>query len=516
MNTLAKTTAQRLRQAGTKTASCLSIAQVLLLAPLLLAGAYVALTPNFNLLPWLTAYDGKRLLQIGLLVIGAGCAGAVPRLRAGWVDTFRTLPAAARWGLGVVLTLGVASALTAPVPRYGLLSVAHYALLFSFGLTAASVCRAFPKRFFQGLLGALGIGIVLYMVTFGVGYAMHLAGGKIDIWPGDYIGFANKRFFNQFQSWSLPLLVLPMLMPYTRRVKGVRALAFACAAFWWMLAFASGGRGILLGLLVALVGVALLFRKKAWPWVRLHLAAGAVGAMLFGLLFKVVTNTGLSIAERAGKATGGRLADWQGIAEATWQHPWLGLGPMHTAYAPNELWPTTHNAVLQFVTEWGLPATVLLVGLALWGLFAWGRNARRRLSTHAERGSAEQDAGAEQPPAISSGVHVALTGSLLAAGTHAMVSGVVVMPTSQVMMALVLGAALGLHLPRRVLSVSSLLPTGKAQWGLVAFLGIGTGVLLWAIVPDAFALNMRILEYIVQEDRLKLSPRYWNQGLFGY
>jgi hypothetical protein len=95
------------------------------------------------------------------------------------------------------------------VPRYGLLDVAHYALLFNLALVAASLCRAFPRRFVQVLCGALGLSVVLYVLYFGVGYATHLSGGLAGLWPGGDIGFANKRFFNQFQSWSLPLLALP-------------------------------------------------------------------------------------------------------------------------------------------------------------------------------------------------------------------------------------------------------------------------------------------------------------------
>ena len=481
--------------------------------PVLLACGYVALTPYAGALSSLRLYDAKRLLQIGLLLAGAACVTGVPRLRAGWLATFRALPRAARWGLGTVFALGVASALTAPVPRMALLDVAHYALLFNLGFAVASLCRALPRRFVQLLLVALGVGVGLYAILFARGYVVHWSGGNAGLWPEGDIGFANKRFFNQFQSWSLPLLVVLGLMPSVRRRRGGRVLASGLLACWWMLALASGGRGILLGMIVAGVGVGAFFRWKAWPWLREHLAAGAVGALLYGLLFQLIVPATGSIAERAqykGFSSSGRLSDWQGIAEAIAGHPWLGLGPMHTAYAPSELWPTTHNAVLQFVVEWGLPAALLLVGLALWGLFAYGEQARRQLLGEGDASDAEGEAHPLLPA-----TRVALFASMLAAGTHAMVSGVVVMPASQVAMTLVLGCALGMHLPQHSPSARPVVPARQETWALVAFLLAGAALLVWGVSPDVLSLNTRFAEGVFEHGTLRLPPRYWSYGPFG-
>lgn len=488
-------------------------ADLLWWTPVLLAGAYMVLTPFADGLSSFGLYDTKRLLQIGLLLAGALCTAAVPRLRASWAATLQTLPAAARWGLGVVLALGMASALTAPVPRVALLDVAHYALLFVLGLAAASVCRAAPRRYVQVLLGAVGAGAGLYLLLVAEGYATHVLGGNAALWPaGGDIGFANRRFFNQVQSWVLPLLAVPVMMRVVRRRKWASCLAAGVLAGWWMLLFASGGRGTLLGMFVALVGTGLLFREQAWPWLRVQLAGGAGGALLYGLFFQVIAPARKSIVERAqtkGLASGGRLGDWQAAVEAAWQHPWLGLGPMHTAYAPNGLWPTPHNAVVQSAAEWGLPAALLIVALAGWGLFAWGR--RTRLDLLEESTDApSREAGALLPAA-----RVALTGSLLAAGTHAMVSGVVVMPASQVMMALVLGGALGLHLPRHVPSPGALAPADRTEWAVVVFLAAGAALLVWAVAPEVLTLNVRRAEWIFEVGELRFPPRYWGAGMFG-
>lgn len=491
-------------------------------APALLAGAYVVLTPLLSMLiPWTWVggiYDTKRLLEIGLLLVGAFCAAGVPLARASWLATFRALPAATRWGLGAVGVLGIASALVAPVPRYGLLEVSHLALLFSLGLVVASVCRAFPRRYVQGLLAVMGAGAGLYVVfVFALGYVQHVTDTLgAQLWPGGKIGYSNRRFFNHVQAWALPLLVALALVPSLRCVKGMRAGVFVVASCWWMLLFASNGSGILLSMIVALVGVALVFRKTAWPWVRWQLAAGAAGGVLYGLLFHVIATDSSSLAKRAASKASkletkdelGRLINWRHAIEGLMQEPWLGLGPMHTAYYPNQLWRTTHNAVIQFFVEWGVVAGALLLGLALWGLWAWCSQSRRRV----DEGTSANGAPVGEEPLLEV-ARIALTGSLLAAGANTMVSGVIVTPASQVMMVLVLGGALGLHLPRHAPSAS--VSISGAQWALVAFLMVGAGVLAWAAAPDAFSLSERVAAWIFKEDTLWLQPRYWGQGAFG-
>jgi len=87
-----------------------------------------------------------------------------------------------------------------------------------------------------------------------------------------------------------------------------------------------------------------------------------------------------------------------------------------------------HNAFLQWLAEWGVLLTGIMSGLAVWGGWRWMSQERRA---------------AEEASSKSSGVQVALVGSVLAAA-HAMVSGLLVMPIiSQVFLALVGGWAWG-------------------------------------------------------------------------
>lgn len=467
-------------------------AQAKWLVPLFLAGLYVALVPSFKLIPF-SPYDSKRLLQLGVLLAGAGWTVYVPSVRAEWLRVWGCFPRSARWGLAGVVALGVASSLLATEPRLALLDVFHYVLLFNFALTTAVACCTVRHLFERGVLVMLGACVLLYAITFAVGYGMHLVNPEIALWPEGHTGFGNKRFFNQLQSWSLPLLVLPALWTTSQWLRG---LSVAATATWWMLLFASGARGTTLSMVVAAVGIVIIFRRRAWMWLRWQGIAALVGGLLYGLLFQLISRSGVSIAERADLQSGGRLEDWRNALASIPNHPLLGIGPMHTAYDGNALWPTIHNAFLQIGVEWGLPALLIVVGLAGWGFWAWCQSA------------------SQQNESSRAHTEVVLTASLLAAGFHAMVSGVIVMPVSQVMMTVVMGWVVGLYFLQGEESPS--VQPSVRSWVLPVFLLVAAGIVIWASYPEAFSANERILRFVVEKGTFRFAPRYWSQGVFGY
>lgn len=81
-------------------------------------------------------------------------------------------------------------------------------------------------------MGALALSALLYVVNFSVGYALHqVIPADVALWPEGYSGFDNRRFFNQFQSWLLPLLVLPALL-VPARYRWARRGLLGLAACW--------------------------------------------------------------------------------------------------------------------------------------------------------------------------------------------------------------------------------------------------------------------------------------------
>ena len=87
-----------------------------------------------------------------------------------------------------------------------------------------------------------------------------------------------------------------------------------------------------------------------------------------------------------------------------WAHPILGIGPMHFAWLP---YPFTepaspHSALMQWLAEWGVPPTIAMVGLAVWGGWRWMKQEQETEST---------------PNGVPKAMGVALVASVLA-GRH--------------------------------------------------------------------------------------------------
>jgi putative inorganic carbon (HCO3(-)) transporter len=104
---------------------------------------------------------------------------------------------------------------------------------------------------------------------------------------------------------------------------------------------------------------------------------------------------------------------------------------MHYAWYPNHIAAHPHGSELQLATEWGLPATALMLALAGYRVFCW----LTRFNTVT----------LEATPEIDRHLAVVLFFTLVANASYSLVDGVNVMPLSQVMMAVVAGLMLGLY-----------------------------------------------------------------------
>ena len=460
-----------------------------------LVGLYLVLMPNLKLLPEIQPYDAKRLFQVLILLITGGWLLVSSVGRRVWLDTFSSLPVLAQRGLLVLLGWGCVSSLLAPLPQFAFLEIGHFVLLFCLTVAFAGFFRRAPEVAQTLLLSGLTLSVFFYFVSFLVGYTYGVLDQPPSVWPeGAYFGFSHVRFLNQVQTWTLPLMVLPaVLVPV--RFRFIRWALMALASAWWMLLFATGGRGTSVATGVAFLVVLVLFRKHAFSWLRLQSIALLSGAALYGVFFKVLVSSNVSLLERSMTNATGRWIFWERAWDLIAAHPLLGVGPMHYAASVTELAAHPHNAVLQWAAEWGVPAAVFAVGLVGWGLLACFRGYRRTF---------------EHSDSTTRMVRVAVTASLVAAAVHALFSGIIVMPLSQLLMAAIVGWAWGLC------------GSGEAARAmgyrrlLCLVVGAALAATVWGVAPGAFALNENQAAYIdtVQPDALR--PRFWQQGYISY
>jgi len=466
---------------------------------ILVVGIYLALVPSISLVPFLEPYNEKRVLQIGLLLLGGALLLASGPMRRRWIEEFNRLPLLARWGLGTGVGLGVLSAALAPAPSYAFLELGHVVLLVVLGGIVAAAARHNPKWCNRLIVGAIGLSAALYAIYFLVLYGATLALPDLEVGRETIGGFANTRHFNQYQTWTLPLLgTATLFIPGRWRVG--RVGVFFLLSLWWMLVLVSNVRGTVVAMVIAAVGVGLLFRRRAARWLGVQFASVLVGALLYYLLFDLVAGTTPQVANRLGEVGGDawRIQRWKTSLELAWAHPWLGVGPMHFAWPLYHFVPGAHphNALLQWMAEWGLPSAAIMSGLVIWGGWSWMRQEQRDASGATPRENA---------------VRVGLVAAVLAGAAHAMVSGIIVMPVSQVLLVLVGGWAWGRYRHTRTPSSE---PSRLAH-ALFCVLLVGSIAVVGSSVRDLAHAEERQSAYLEAVEEPTFWPRYWQQGYIG-
>ena len=483
----------------------------------LLVCTFIVLTPSIDLIPVIGRYDEKRLLECLLLLFAGFSLILLPAVRDDWIRLANQLPLTHRRLLACLITLGLLSALLATAPGRALLDVSLYLLLFIACLHLAIQRHHLGHHFDKIVAYALLLTSAFSLTSFAAAYtAANIEPVPLLHW--DLFGnFSHIRFFSQFQSWTLPLIVLPLLL--SSRPAGIRLwLPLLLAGGWWFLLFASGTRGTLLGLIVAGVITAFAYGRRALPWFKWQGLALLIGLTCYALL--ILLPPLLTVADTSAIQDGtlgrslthssGRFHLWQVAGSMIAQHPLLGVGPMHYACGvTNGIAAHPHNAVLQIAAEWGLPAALIVIYLVFSGIQAWIRLGRTRLQATPTTVAAGfgQDQGT--PHAM---LFPALLASLTTAATHALFSGVINMPLSQVSMVLVIGWMLGLYFTSAPAPASTPTTTKDRAIWMTVILAACIG-LLAGIVPDLMNFGELLNNAHVPPGATLFMPRFWQQGL---
>nr|WP_240997243.1 O-antigen ligase family protein [Pseudomonas viridiflava] len=310
-------------------------------------------------------------------------------------------------------------------------------------------------------------------------------------------GFSNKRFYGQFQTFTLPLLILPLLIDSNRR--SIRTGILFLAGLWWMIAISGGTRGTWLGMASAVCVLSLL-GNAGRRWAGWQLLTASVGLFLYVLMFSVLPSwLGIEISNFAGDRLNTSLSAREVLWQQAWtmikERPMLGFGPMHFADIWNAVAAHPHQAILQWASEWGIPSTLCVMGLALYGLSTIGLLIRK---------SGLSDAPVDM-------MRLCLFASLVGALTQSMVDGVIVMPYSQLWLAIIVGWLLALHewaeAPRPVNTLV------YRAW--LACLIAAASLLLFVVVRDFPDLDMKQQQF-AQDFGGRFLPRFWMQGVIAH
>jgi O-antigen ligase len=395
---------------------------------------------------------------------------------------------------------GLASVLDADLAHWALL---EWALLLSLCIGIFPVAKLRQRndsQFDRAMLAILCVVCAFYLFGFLGRYATLFAG--LPLHPREmFTGFANLRFFGQFQTMTLPLLTVVAICG---RSSLQRWGAFSLLANWWMLSIASGTRGTWLAMAAALTVVYLLGRRTGRIWMRWQIGGAFCGLGLYGLLFFVIPHVLGNHAELINRLPQlGSLSHREVLWVEAWQmireNPLLGVGPMHFAAIPNGIGAHPHNSVLQIAAEWGVPALLMLLALVGLGF------RRFIIALHAGYDEAS----------FSRILALSLFASLVAAATQSLVDGVIVMPYSQVTLMVVAGWSMGICATVARTDSEPAVSTRSTAWRGAAMLVtqlVLLGILLSLAVPQVPNLQLRMQHYREAHHTDYFLPRFWQQG----
>lgn len=317
----------------------------------------------------------------------------------------------------------------------------------------------------------------------------------------DYLlpGFDNYRFFNHGQTVTLPLLGLQVVFSMQNRTKFWRTLGWVGLTAWWMLLYVSSGRGTFVGVLFGMLLVGLKFRSIAWPWLRVMLIGAFVGLLMY-IVFYILTPhfAGMQafgflgvVVERSVKNLGSsRESLWLCASEMIFQKPWFGHGPLSFAKNCSSMGIAAHphNWFLQIAAEWGGLALLCL-------LFALYKGVKALLAV----GRLLQPTDFRGQAILTCWLAIAF--AVLVDG---LVSGLIVMPLSQLWIAVYIGLSSGWA--RSV--VGKNVKNGIFVFNIISVVVVMVvgGILVIGIMAT------RLAGEIPENNAKLLSPRAWGYG----
>ncbi|NOT17173.1 MAG: O-antigen ligase family protein [Sulfuriferula sp.] len=424
----------------------------------------ISLSPSLNIIPKVlittSFHDSQRLLElllIGLVLLHTFINGTV-----GLVTHQRM-----RYAIYSLILLAITSSYLAISPRHALIEISLFAGLFYLSLFVSHLYREHTTLLLKWLVYAFWASIIFSMVSFYVGYITATIFNTPVIWPAPLKGFSNIRSFNQYQLWTLGLVTLPLLAFEFRRTSTRWWLHVGLVA-WFVLLFFASSRGALLAWGVGIVVTAIVYRQTAGTFIRLQLAYITAGFISYQVLFQlipalkksaVVTGTVLR------DSTSDRVQLWQLAINLIEHHPIFGIGAMGFAWV-NAGVAHPHNSVLQLMSEWGLPAALIILSIAGYGLACW----LKRFNITSLQAEAETKHNAS--------LVVVLFFTLVTNAAYSLVDGVIVMPISQVMMFSIVGLMLGIYQHHNTPDTHR-----KALFSRI-FAGVVLVALAWASLPE--------------------------------
>jgi len=310
-----------------------------------------------------------------------------------------------------------------------------------------------------------------------------------------FLDFANVRFFGQYQAYVL--LLLPAVA-YLLPLNGLaRFSVYLVSASFWSFQFMVGTRAVWVGLIAAVVAIAVFMRSERLLWLRtqalLVLAGGAFYLLFSALVLQQPGATPIpaknSVLERDWNSVNERKVMALAAFRLIREHPLAGVGPGQFGFHYDSTTAAhPHNTPLQLLSEYGLIAGTAGIALGVVLVTFVLRTVRERSR--------------DGPDPVTAGIGGALVMGL----TDSLLSGNLTMPHSQVLCAVLAGWLVGRACRGRSTSES-----GNLAGLRVSLLG---GALLAASVTAVLSLEyLDVIREMPSPPGIRV-PNFWQYGRF--
>ncbi|WP_284383783.1 O-antigen ligase family protein [Litoribrevibacter albus] len=407
-------------------------------------------------------YDLKRFLLLFFVFISSVLMLFVKKL------TVIRLPIESCLAILCFFILGGVSSIFNENAYWGVIDLSNYFLLLVVFYVLSICCNEFSMEAIYTALYWLVLVFSLFLfVQFFLNLLFNLIDGNKPNIHHLISGFINARFLNQIQVILMPFLFLPIAL---KNLKGYSRISIFFIAFHWMVLFQTEARGALLCLVLSFCIVLFQVEKK----LRSNMFCLILKTLLIGIglwLFFIVALPWFFTGESIGTfrtSSSGRIEMWTFVLNEFYDALLLGYGPMSYAYAEGKPVGNAHphNFLMQLLYEHG----VLIFGVFIcWGGFLlWSELVRikEKILSHSQ---------------------ILNFVAIWAAIGYSFLSGVFVMPFSQLAFVLVLAV--------RIRSEKTI--QLKLLWRLLL---IGLVIFCCFIITSS---------YLPMEEWQKIYPRIW-------
>ena len=253
-------------------------------------------------------------------------------------------------------------------------------------------------------------------------------------------GFDNPRFLNHIQTLCIPFAVIADKFISDNKQfssnfkKLIKALLYLSTSSYIALIFMTAGRGTIISSIVGLVFIWILVGNKFNYVGKRIVILWLIGLTLYAIqvfIYPIAIDIeGSSVTNNLARFNdSGRLNLWLIALEQIKQYPYFGVGPLMYGNTSATIYHSPHNVILWFASEWGIIASFAILSLAVYLLFTYLRRLKE---------AGDLICLANTQPPLSIIIAQVLGVSLIAGSIHSLVSGLYIIPSSQLTVLLVI------------------------------------------------------------------------------